>query len=110
MMSAGTGMMSASAGESGGDDNSDGKKGGGKRELSTSKRAAQNRAAQVCCLIRFVFDATKWFMRFKEESTFAVWRIWVTNALLTPPIAGFQTKKRRTHQAIRGTSQRLQPA
>ena len=40
-------MMSNSAGESGGDDNgSDGKK-GGKRELSTSKRAAQNRAAQV---------------------------------------------------------------
>ena len=40
--------MSNSAGESGGDDNgSDGKK-GGKRELSTSKRAAQNRAAQVC--------------------------------------------------------------
>lgn len=39
--------MSTSAGESGGDDNgSDGKK-GGKRELSTSKRAAQNRAAQV---------------------------------------------------------------
>ena len=47
---AGTGMMTASAGESGGDENSDGKKGGGKRELSTSKRAAQNRAAQVCCL------------------------------------------------------------
>lgn len=40
-------MMSTSAGESGGDDNgSDGKR-GGKRELSTSKRAAQNRAAQV---------------------------------------------------------------
>lgn len=44
---AGSGMMSTSAGESGGDDNgSDGKR-GGKRELSTSKRAAQNRAAQV---------------------------------------------------------------
>ncbi|MCJ1296334.1 hypothetical protein MMC34_007900 [Xylographa carneopallida] len=43
---AGSGMNSNSAGESGGDDNgSDGKK-GGKRELSTSKRAAQNRAAQ----------------------------------------------------------------
>ena len=43
------GMRSSSAGESGGDDNgtaSDGRK-GGKRELSTSKRAAQNRAAQV---------------------------------------------------------------
>ena len=40
-------MMNNSPGESGGDDNgSDGKK-GGKRELSTSKRAAQNRAAQV---------------------------------------------------------------
>lgn len=43
----GSGMISHSAGESGGDDNgSDGKK-GSKRELSTSKRAAQNRAAQV---------------------------------------------------------------
>ncbi|MCJ1281349.1 hypothetical protein MMC26_000668 [Xylographa opegraphella] len=42
----GTGMTSNSAGESGGDEiGSDGKK-GGKRELSTSKRAAQNRAAQ----------------------------------------------------------------
>jgi hypothetical protein len=39
-------MMSASAGDSG-DDNGDGRK-GGKRELSQSKRAAQNRAAQVC--------------------------------------------------------------
>lgn len=48
---AGTGMLNTSAGESGGDDNgSDGKK-GGKRELSTSKRAAQNRAAQVWFLI-----------------------------------------------------------
>ena len=50
---AGTVMMTASAGESGADDNSDGKKGSGKRELSTSKRAAQNRAAQVRCLIQF---------------------------------------------------------
>lgn len=42
-------MRGASAGDSGGDDNgtaSDSRK-GGKRELSTSKRAAQNRAAQV---------------------------------------------------------------
>lgn len=40
-------MMSRNAGDSGADDNnSDGKK--GKRELSTSKRAAQNRQAQVC--------------------------------------------------------------
>ena len=40
-------MMSNSPGESGGDENgSDGKK-SGKRELSNSKRAAQNRAAQV---------------------------------------------------------------
>lgn len=40
--------MNPGAGDSGGDDNgSDGRK-GGKRELSTSKRAAQNRAAQVC--------------------------------------------------------------
>lgn len=46
---AGGGMMSTSAGDSGGDDNgatSDGRR-NGKRELSTSKRAAQNRAAQV---------------------------------------------------------------
>ena len=44
----GQGMMSNSA-ESGGDDSmGDGRK-GGKRELSQSKRAAQNRAAQVCC-------------------------------------------------------------
>lgn len=51
---AGSGMISTSAGESGGDDNgSDGKK-GGKRELSTSKRAAQNRAAQVRVL-NFIF-------------------------------------------------------
>lgn len=39
-------MMNINMGESGVDGNqSDGKK--GKRELSTSKRAAQNRAAQV---------------------------------------------------------------
>ncbi|MCJ1461250.1 hypothetical protein MMC28_011632 [Mycoblastus sanguinarius] len=43
---AGSGIMNPSAGDSGGDDNgSDGRK-SGKRELSTSKRAAQNRAAQ----------------------------------------------------------------
>jgi hypothetical protein len=43
---AGQDMMSGSA-ESGGDDSmADGRK-GGKRELSQSKRAAQNRAAQV---------------------------------------------------------------
>ncbi|KAL8720407.1 MAG: hypothetical protein Q9225_002727 [Loekoesia sp. 1 TL-2023] len=42
---AGSGMMNVSTGEGGADGNqSDGKK--GKRELSTSKRAAQNRAAQ----------------------------------------------------------------
>jgi cobalamin biosynthesis Mg chelatase CobN len=40
-------MMSTGGGDSGGDDNLDGRK-GGKRELSQSKRAAQNRAAQVC--------------------------------------------------------------
>ena len=46
---AGTGMMSHSPGDSGGDENGtlDSKK-AGRRELSTSKRAAQNRAAQVC--------------------------------------------------------------
>jgi hypothetical protein len=42
----GSGMMSTSAGSDDGNDN-DGRKGYGKRELSTSKRAAQNRAAQV---------------------------------------------------------------
>ena len=41
-------LSNTAAGDSGGDDGaSDGRK-GGKRELSTSKRAAQNRAAQVC--------------------------------------------------------------
>lgn len=43
---AGPGIMNTNTGDSGGDGNqSDSKK--GKRELSTSKRAAQNRAAQV---------------------------------------------------------------
>ena len=51
---AGTGIMNPGAGDSGGDDGaSDGRK-GGKRELSTSKRAAQNRAAQVCGLFIIV--------------------------------------------------------
>ena len=45
---AGSGIMATSTGESGGDENgSDGKK-SGKRALSTSKRAEQNRQAQVC--------------------------------------------------------------
>jgi len=39
--------ISNSADSDGGDGNGDGRKGYGKRELSTSKRAAQNRAAQV---------------------------------------------------------------
>jgi hypothetical protein len=47
-------MMSGSpGGDSGGEDNGlsgDGRK-GGKRELSQSKRAAQNRAAQVCSIV-----------------------------------------------------------
>jgi hypothetical protein len=38
--------MMGTGGDSGGDDSMDGRK-GGKRELSNSKRAAQNRAAQV---------------------------------------------------------------
>ncbi|TVY81553.1 putative transcription factor [Lachnellula suecica] len=41
----GSGGMMSTAGDSGGDDMGDGRK-GGKRELSQSKRAAQNRAAQ----------------------------------------------------------------
>ena len=59
-------MMSNSAGESGGDDNgSDGKK-GGKRELSTSKRAAQNRAAQVCAFFLYfmVMDVVRLSSKF----------------------------------------------
>jgi hypothetical protein len=44
----GSGVMSTSADSDGGGENGgDGRKGYGKRELSTSKRAAQNRAAQV---------------------------------------------------------------
>lgn len=39
--------VTGSAESDGGDNNGDGRKGYGKRELSTSKRAAQNRAAQV---------------------------------------------------------------
>lgn len=39
-------MLGGSA-DSGGDENADNRKVYGKRELSTSKRAAQNRAAQV---------------------------------------------------------------
>jgi len=51
------GMMSAgNAGDSGGDDSlGDGRK-GGKRELSQSKRAAQNRAAQVRLQLTFPFE------------------------------------------------------
>ena len=45
-------IMSTSADSDGGENNSgDGRKGYGKRELSTSKRAAQNRAAQVCLTV-----------------------------------------------------------
>jgi hypothetical protein len=43
-------MMGSTGADSGGDDSHDGRK-GGKRELSQSKRAAQNRAAQVCVLV-----------------------------------------------------------
>lgn len=39
-------LVSSGASDGGGPDAGDGRK--GKRELSTSKRAAQNRAAQVC--------------------------------------------------------------
>lgn len=44
---AGSGMVGVGAGESGPDENGVDTKKGGRRELSTSKRAAQNRAAQV---------------------------------------------------------------
>lgn len=43
-------MMSHSPGDSADDAHADSKR-GGKRELSTSKRAAQNRAAQVSSVI-----------------------------------------------------------
>ena len=43
---AGSNVHMSTSDQSGGDDQGDDKK-GGKRELSTSKRAAQNRAAQV---------------------------------------------------------------
>jgi hypothetical protein len=49
-------MMGTGA-DSGGDDSMDGRK-GGKRELSNSKRAAQNRAAQVRYR-DFVFRCTR---------------------------------------------------
>jgi hypothetical protein len=39
--------VTGSAESDGGENGGDGRKGYGKRELSTSKRAAQNRAAQV---------------------------------------------------------------
>ena len=56
-----SGMINASAGDSGGDDNgSDGRK-SGKRELSTSKRAAQNRQAQVCDLAKVVGALADYF-------------------------------------------------
>ena len=46
---AGAAMSMHASAESGGDETmGEGGKKGGKRELSTSKRAAQNRAAQVC--------------------------------------------------------------
>ena len=50
---AGPGMMSHSPGESGGDDPAtpESKRGTSKRELSTSKRAAQNRQAQVSLFV-----------------------------------------------------------
>lgn len=43
-------MGNGSAGGGSDDDNNDGRK-GAKRELSQSKRAAQNRAAQVRCIL-----------------------------------------------------------
>jgi hypothetical protein len=52
----GPGRMMSAGGESGGDEMGDGRK-GGKRELSQSKRAAQNRAAQVC-YCDFIFGWT----------------------------------------------------
>lgn len=52
---AGPSYAQLSGGDDGDEDMGDGKKGaGGKRELSTSKRAAQNRAAQVRLLV-FLF-------------------------------------------------------
>lgn len=56
------------SGESGGDENlGDGKK--GKRELSTSKRAAQNRAAQVRWRAHFVLQ-NPFFLPIVEKTKF----------------------------------------
>jgi hypothetical protein len=52
----------------GGENNGDGRKGYGKRELSTSKRAAQNRAAQVGSTVAFyVLCANKTSESFPPE-------------------------------------------
>ena len=65
---AGTGIMNPGAGDSGGDDGaSDGRK-SGKRELSTSKRAAQNRAAQVCGLCMSVGRSKEFTLIFSRGS------------------------------------------
>jgi len=59
-----SGVMSTSADSDGGGDNGgDGRKGYGKRELSTSKRAAQNRAAQVSCSLPYPSDLPSRFQR-----------------------------------------------
>ena len=115
-------MMGNSPGESGGDDNgSDGKK-GGKRELSTSKRAAQNRQAQVSLIHHF---ASCCFPS-QSEVKIAISRIFAKkphgtedrrsipdknqSSLLTSDCtAGLPSTQRRPHQEARGTSPRLQP-
>jgi len=80
--------VTASAESDQGEGGADGRKGYGKRELSTSKRAAQNRAAQVCIP-------------------------WHTISLLAPDStnvclsARVSTTKGGLHQEARGTSSRL---
>lgn len=65
----------STGGDSGGDDSlGDGRK-GGKRELSQSKRAAQNRAAQVC------ESAGVLFPLFDGDVYFLKWELFVKSLL-----------------------------
>lgn len=64
---AGSGIMSVSTGESGGDENGSESKKGSKRELSTSKRAAQNRQAQVC-IIFASFSVNRFLLKWAFDS------------------------------------------
>lgn len=81
-----SGMMTRSDSDSP-ENGGDGRKGYGKRELSTSKRAAQNRAAQV----RYILE--DYIM-----------------SLLTQQTESFPPAQRRLHKKAGRTSARLRPA